>query len=617
LGMVDVFAIAAGAMVSSGLFVLPGIAYAQVGPAVVLCYLLASVLIIPSTLCQAELATAMPKAGGTYFYVERSLGSFSGLFTGLTNWFALALKSAFAIVGMAVLVEIMLHEAFGMRLTTAHLKQIEVVCCVAFSALNIVSVRHTSRFQVLLVGFMLTVLAIFVFAGAGRVEAARYDGFLDRPVLTILATAGLVFISYGGLTKVASVAEEVSNPGRNVPLGMLLAWFVVSVFYVAVVGITVGVLDGSELTGSLTPISLAAEKFLPRGGFVLLGAAAAAAFVTTASGGILAASRYPLAMSRDKLLPSFFADINRRFRTPHTSILVTGGFMVTAILLLDIERLVKTASALMVLLFILVNASVIIMRTSRIQAYRPSFRSPCYPYMHIAAIVAYVLVLIDMGAVPLLVSCGFAGFSGLWFAFYVARRVTRASAVMHVVERVTDRRLKSVTLEDELREILLARDEVVEDRFDRLIRDCDILDLQGAQSFEQVMRRVCRLLEPKLDTSEYVLLEKFVQREAETGTVVQPGFAIPHIVVDGENKFAVVPVRAVDGVRFPGVEEPVRIMFVLAGSADERNYHLRALMAIAQIAQQKDFESHWFAARDAAALRNVILLSSRRRDRAI
>jgi mannitol/fructose-specific phosphotransferase system IIA component (Ntr-type) len=96
--------------------------------------------------------------------------------------------------------------------------------------------------------------------------------------------------------------------------------------------------------------------------------------------------------------------------------------------------------------------------------------------------------------------------------------------------------------------------------------------------------------------------------------VVQPGFAIPHVVVDGQNKFDIMLIRAKDGIEFKGAEEPVRIMFVLLGSKDERNYHLRALMAIAQIAQEKDFEQRWLAARDIEAIRNLILLSTRKRD---
>ena len=128
-------------MISSGLFILPAIAYAKAGPAVILSYFFASVLIIPSVLSKAELATAMPRAGGTYFYIERSLGSIWGVFGGLASWFSLALKSAFAIVGIAVLIEVVLQRLFPTQLTQGHLKAIAVACCLGFTTLNIISVK--------------------------------------------------------------------------------------------------------------------------------------------------------------------------------------------------------------------------------------------------------------------------------------------------------------------------------------------------------------------------------------------------------------------------------------------------------------------------------------------
>lgn len=614
LGLADVFSVAAGAMISSGLFILPALAFSKAGPAVILAYLLAAILVVPSVLSKAELATAMPRAGGTYFFVERSLGSIWGLFSGLAGWFSLALKSAFAVVGMAVLIEVALQSTFSMELTDLHLKGIGVLCCAVFMTLNILSVKHTSRLQISLVAALLVILAGFIILGSRSVEAARYRGFTERGWLSVLATAGLVFVSFGGLTKVASIAEEVKQPGRNLPLGMILAWFVVTACYLGVIIVTVGVLNGAELRESYMPISLAASTFMGSAGFVILALGAIAAFVTTANGGILAASRSPMAMSRDNLLPPFFGLVNKRFKTPHISILITGGFMMAAVVFLDIELLVKTASTLMIILFMLDNASVIVMRESKIQSYRPGFKSPLYPYAHIFTIIVYGLLVIDMGAIPLTISASFFGLSAAWFYLYVSRRVSRASAAMHIVERVTDRELKTVTLENELRDILMERDEIIEDRFDHLIRNCEILDVQGNRRAEEAFRRVAKILAKKLDMNEYVLLEKFLHREAEGGTVVQPGFAIPHIVVEGENKFDILLVRAADGIEFSSTAEPVRIMFVLAGSRDERNYHLRALMAIAQIAQDKNFEQRWFAARDIEAIRNLILLSTRKRD---
>ncbi len=614
LGLLDVFAIAAGAMISSGLFVLPAIAYTKAGPALILSYSFASILIIPSVLSQAELSTAMPRAGGMYFFVERSLGPIWGLFGGLANWFSVALKSAFAVVGMAALIEVVLHEVLDVRMAEWHLKTLGAFCCLGFMTINIFSVKHTSKLQIWLVVVLLAILAFFVTVGAGSTEAVRYKGFLDKGWLAVLATAGLVFVSFGGLTKVTSIAEEVKDPGRNLPLGMLLAWVSVAFFYIAVVAVTIGLVDGAELSESLVPISLAAGKFSGSVGFGVLGLAAVAAFVTTANGGILAASRYPMAMSRDQLLPPALGRVSERFSTPHVAVLLTGIFMIASIVFFDIEVLVKTASTLMLILFILVNVSVIIMRESRIQSYRPKFRSPLYPYVHILTVLVYGALIVDMGRTPLLTTAGFIGLSTVWYWLYVRRRVSRASAILHIVERVTDRALQTVTLENELRDILLERDDIIEDRFDRLIRECHILDVKGRISAEKIFRQISTILAERLGGDKYVLFEKFLHREAEGGTVVQPGLAIPHIVVGGLKKFDILLVRARDGIKFTGVVEPVKIMFVLLGSKDERNYHLRALMAIAQIAQEKDFEQRWLAARDIEAIRNLILLSTRRRD---
>ena len=108
-------------------------------------------------------------------------------------------------------------------------------------------------------------------------------------------------MSYGGLTKIAGVAEEVKRPRRNLPRGMFAAFLVVSLMYVLAVFVTVGLVGLTGLSGSLTPISLGAGAVMGRWGAALLAAAALGAFVTTGNAGILSASRFPMAMSRDQI----------------------------------------------------------------------------------------------------------------------------------------------------------------------------------------------------------------------------------------------------------------------------------------------------------------------------
>ena len=219
-----------------------------------------------------------------------------------------------------------------------------------------------------------------------------------------------------------------------------------------------------------------------------------------------------------------------------------------------------------------------------------------------------------MGRIPLLITVAFALVGFIWYLIYVKHRVTRQSALMHVVERITAKELAGVTLRDELREIIKERDQIVEDRFDRLVKEAEILDFPESVSSAEVFERVCRLLSPKLQVDREELLKLFLEREKQSSTIIRPGLAIPHVIVPGDNLFEILLVRCCPGIRFPNVEEPVNTMFILVGSLDERNYHLRALMAIAQVVQEAGFEERWLCARDIRGLRDIILLSGRKRD---
>ncbi len=609
LGFWDIFCLASGAMISSGLFILPGLAYAKSGPAVIFAYILGGIFVIPSVLSKAELATAMPSAGGTYFYIERSLGPGFGTFGGLANWLSLSLKSAFALVGMGVFALLIYPATTGFQI-----KLLAIAFCILFTILNLTSVKMAGRVQIILVAVLFAALLYYCVFGFISIDVHRYVPFMPYGPKAVFATAGLVFISFGGLTKVASVAEEVKRPSLNIPLGMIIAFLVVTFFYALTVFVTVGIVDKSSLEHSLIPISLGAKQFAPLYGKVMMALAAILAFVTTANAGILSASRSPMAMSRDKLLPKFLQRVNTRFGTPHFSILLTSLFMITVILFLDIYNLVKTASTLMIILFMFVNISVIVMRESRIQNYRPSFRSPFYPWLQIAAIIVYGFLIFEMGPVPIVITAVFMAVCCLWYLFYVSTRVKRRSAIMHIVERITARELAGSTLGSELREILLERDDIVEDRFDRLIKNAIIIDIDGSVSADEAFRRISVELSGRMDIDKNELFKLFKTREELSSTVIQPGLAIPHIIVDSNHKFDVLLVRCKDGIVFPDAPDPVKTMFVLIGSMDERNYHLRALMAIAQIAQEKDFEKNWLAARNIEGLRDVILLSNRTRE---
>jgi amino acid transporter/mannitol/fructose-specific phosphotransferase system IIA component (Ntr-type) len=606
LGFLDVFSIATGAMISSGLFVLPAVVYLKAGPSILLSYFIAALLVVPAMLSKAELATAMPKSGGSYFFVHRSLGALFGTFAGLASWFSLSLKSVFALVGIGIFLAPLVPMLPGYMV-----KLIAIAFALLFTVLNILSVKESGRFQVVLVLSLLAILLMYIAAGIRLVDAQHYSPFAPEGWPAVFTVTGMIFVSFGGLTKIAAVAEEINKPQRTIPRSMFASFMVVSVVYLLAIFVTVGILGRGGFENTLVPLSTAAATFGGRTGFLVLSIAAMLAFITTGNAGLLASSRNPLAMAKDNLLPAFFARVNVRLKTPIVAILFTAAFMIAVIVFLDLENLIKVASTMKLLLFAFVNLSVILMRESKIVSYKPSFRSPLYPVLQIGGTVVYFLLIIEMGLIPLLMTGAFFAASLLWYFLYSRSRNRRESALLHVVERITNRELRGDSLSQELKEILIERDEIVEDRFDKIIKSAEIVDFRESVNKEGLFQVLAEIFARKFNSDPAEIKRLLVAREAESTTVIHPGLAIPHIVVDGKERFEIVVVRSREGIDFGADKDPVKVVFALAGTRDERNFHLQALMAIAQIVQNPEFLSTWPHLRNAEELRNQILLAQR------
>jgi len=607
LGLFEVFCIASGAMISSGLFVLPGLAYAKTGTSVIISYLIASLLIVPTLLSKAELATAMPKAGGDYFFIDRSMGPAVGTVGGFASWFSLASKTAFALIGIGAFVQL-----FNPGLSDTNIKLIAVVFCIIFTMINLFGVKHAGKTQIILVTGLVSILVFYIIIGFFYIEPSRFQPFTTHGFGSIFATAGFVFVSFMGLTKVCSVAEEICKPKRNIPLGIFLAWGVVSALYILVVSVTVGLLEHTTLTSSLMPISKGAEVFSGEIGLIVLGIAAVLAFITTANAGLLSSSRYPMALSKDQLLPGFFSKISKK-GTPVISILFTSGFMIAIILFLDLEGLVKTASTLVLLLFIFVNLSLIIMRESKLRYYRPSFRSPFYPWIQIAGIIGYSLLIFEMGVVPLVfIGCFIlAGF--LWYLFFARDKIWREYSLLHVVERVTGEKKTGYLLDEELREILIERDDVTEKRFEDILRNCEIIDVFKYERPDKFAWIVANKLANRLDIEKNKLYSFIMKREKDSNVMVHPGIAILSNIIEGRDKFEIILVRSKKGIMLFDDTPPINAFFVVVATSEQQSFYMHSLMWMVQIAEVTDFENEWLNAKDADELRNIILSSWRKR----
>ena len=609
LGLLEVFCISSGAMISSGLFILPALGYAKTGASIVISYAIASLLMIPTVLSKAELSTAMPKTGGIFFYTDRSMGPMMGTLGGFAAWFSLAFKTAFALLGIGIFV-ILLNPG----LSDIQIKLIAVAFCMLFTVINIYGVKLVGKFQVYMVISLIVLLVIYVILGAFSIKFSNFRPFAPKGLNSVFSTAGLVFISFAGTTKIAAIAGEVKNPGRNLPMGLFLSWGIVSLLYISVIFVTVGIIDPTELASSLTPISDGGEVILGQFGLWIMGIAALLAFVSTANAGILAASRDPMAMGKDELLPGVFAKLSKQ-GTPFVSILFTSGFMITVILFLDLEEFIKTASTLKLILFIFANLSLIFMRESNIRHYRPKYKAPFYPYAQIIGIVGCGLLIIDMGKVPLMIVGSFIVFGLCWYFAYAHGKIKREYALLHVVERVTGIKQTDHLLDEELREILIERDNITEARFERKIKDCVVLDIKKFLPPGEFSHHVASHLSKRLNMKEEDLYKKLKNREKRSNIIVRKGFAVISFHIRGHNKFEIALVRSKKGAYFIDKSPYVHAAFIIVSSNDEQNFYMHSLMWMVQIAEGIDFEKEWMDAKNKKELREIILKSWKKRDK--
>jgi mannitol/fructose-specific phosphotransferase system IIA component (Ntr-type) len=491
---------------------------------------------------------------------------------------------------------------------------VALLSCLVFAVLNVVGTKMAGFFEILVVVGLLLIMVGFVVVGLPSVEVMRFDNFAPHGGNSILLTAGFVFVSYGGLLKVASVSEEVNNPKRNIPLALFSSLFVVVALYCFILVVTVGTLPADVLRGSLSPIADSAKIFMGEFGYTLLTLAALFAFISTANAGIMAASRYPLALSRDRLLPSWISYTSKRRKAPVSAILLTS-LVIAVVMFLPLETLVKAASTVVILSYVLAHLSIVILRESRIHNYRPSFRSPLYPWVQISGIFCFLLLLVDMGQDVLLISLGLVFLGILFYFSYGRKRASKESALLHLMARVLSRDMDSggFSLEEELKGIVHSRDEVALDGFDRMVEKAGVLIVDHVSCLDDVFNLVAGEVSKLVGESSDQVLDKLLSRERDSSTAITDFTAVPHLVVERSGVSGLFLVKVVDGVKFSESSNCVKSLFFLFGSKSERLEHLQALAGIAQIIQGDLFEREWLEARTPQQIKDLLLLSERNR----
>jgi len=384
IGLTGGIAIGVGTMIGAGIFVFPGIAAGRAGPAAAGSFAIGAVIALLVALPASELATAMPKSGGGYYFISRALGALPGAVVGISIWLGLVFATAFYLVGFGNYAAALLAEA-GVDLGSASVVvPLGLVFGALLTGLNLMGTENAAKLQNYVVGLLLTILVVFL--GYGGLDALGIVGATSAPEqfmpfgpMPMFTTAALVFTSYLGFAQVATVAGDIKDPGRNLPLAMIGSVLVVGVLYVATIFVATSAFGSDPLSRfGETAIVEVARSYGGGWGALAILLAGLLATVSSANASILSTSRAVFAISKDALIPQRASRMNLRYGTPHVALAMAGGPVLVLVASGEVEVLAEVASFLHLVMYGLMCVALIAMRRNEPDWYDPDFRVPAH-----------------------------------------------------------------------------------------------------------------------------------------------------------------------------------------------------------------------------------------------
>ncbi len=395
LGALDLTLLGIGAIVGAGIFVMTGIGARQAGPGLIASFVFAGTACAMAALCYAEFAAMIPVAGSAYSYAYATMGELVGWIIGWDLVLEYAVGAAAVAAGWSGYLRVIL-EGLGIHLPAAlthapgtapgaiiDLPALLIV--LAVSAVLYVGIAESARLNSLIVAIKLAVVGMVIAVGAFFVRPRNWVPFAPFGWPGISSAAAYVFFAYIGFDAVSTAAEEVVNPERDLPRGILGSLFICTLLYISVAA----VLTGMVPFGRIDPTAPLASAFVARGlnfaaGVVSLGAVAGLTSVLLVL--LLGQSRIFFAIARDGLLPPAFSRIHPRFRTPYIPTTITAIVVGLTAALLPIQEIAELTNIGTLFAFILVCLGVWIMRHIDPGRRRP-FRTPFVPLVPILGAV--------------------------------------------------------------------------------------------------------------------------------------------------------------------------------------------------------------------------------------
>lgn len=408
LGLFTITMIGTGAMIGAGIFVLTGIAAGAAGPALVLVFLLNGIVTMFTAFSYAELSSAMPRAGGSYVWVKEALPSANGFLSGWMDWFAHATAGSLYSLGFGAyfgqLLTVMGFTIFGLE-SGALQKFLAVLIALVFIAINFKGVSETGFIGNIITILQNSLLGIYAISGLYVMYkhpgwVSKFQPFMPHGLSGVFIAMGLTFIAFEGYEIIVQAGEEVKNPKKNLPLAVLLSIVIVIPIYLLIGLVSIGAVDSGAMptwqylaTYKELGLLEAARQFMPYGGF-LLTLAGLVATTSALNATTFSSTRVFFAMGRAYNLPTVFAKIHPKNRTPYVACLFSGALIILMAIALPIEHVASAASIMFLLLFLQVNLAAIVLRKRGGLDY--GFKTPFFPYVQIAAILSLLFLALYM-----------------------------------------------------------------------------------------------------------------------------------------------------------------------------------------------------------------------------
>lgn len=395
-----------GAIIGAGVFVLTGIAAAtKAGPGICLSYALAGTASLFAALAYAELSSSIGGCGSAYSYAYAGFGKLVAWLIGWDLILEYALSSSTVAIGWSGYVQdalltlnIHLPDALIKNPVEGGLVNLPAMLIVAVLAVILcIGVKQSSRFNAAVVFIKLLTITVFIAVATTHVNPSHWHPFMPFGFSGVVQGASLVFFAYIGFDALSTAAEETINPQRNLPIGIIASLIICTLVYIIVAGLLTGIVPFSTLNVK-SPV---ADALLRLGHPVVAGliaAGAIAGLTTVVLVMFYGLTRVFLAISRDGLLPEFFAKTNDRTKTPITIIALSGTFMALIAGFVPIGAAAELVNIGTLAAFALVCLGVIVLRQTKPHMKRP-FKLPLNPLIPLLGIACCVYLMLNLPAI--------------------------------------------------------------------------------------------------------------------------------------------------------------------------------------------------------------------------